>query len=295
MKRIKNRRRVLRIHNPIGFSLLCCACILVLALIGVGIWALVVYGPDMARCVKSEIAGAADATAAPTYTPEPTATSTASTDPNAAETPNATTPAEATETATPEAAATESPVIQTADPNAPLYGYTIGLDPTRDGDSKYDAECAYNLQLAQELQAYLESKGATVIVTRDDNDSSVSNDKRADIIDEASCNIALRLMCNHISSSSSGCYVQTSSRYESMGKAFIDTYSDMTGIKKQAGKSSGWEKKSDAVGKQTHCPTIMLILGNWDNKSERANMQDDAFRRTMIEAIYQGLLDALTQ
>ena len=34
-------------------------------------------------------------------------------------------------------------------------------------------------------------------------------------------------------------------------------------------------------------------MGNWENKTERANLEDDAFRETMIKAIYETLLSRL--
>ena len=164
MKRIKKRRKHFRISNPLGFSLFCAMCVLAVGLV-VGVICLAVgYGQDAIAFIKAQLNGTPVSvqatlppTAAPTDTPVPTE--------SAIETPDIGTPVPATPTPPPieTPAPVETPAAEpTKDPNAPLYGFTIGLDPTRDGDSKYQDECAYNLEFAKQLKQYLESKGATV-------------------------------------------------------------------------------------------------------------------------------------
>ena len=297
MKRIKKRRKNFRISNPLGFSLFCAICILAVGLV-VGVVCLAVgYGKDAVAYVKAQLNGtpvsaqaSVEPTAEPTDTPIPS-------DP-AIETPDIGTPVP--ETPTPEPLETlvpaETPSAEpSVDPNGPLRGFTIGLDPTRDGDSEYPEECAYNLAFAQQLKSYLESKGANVVLTREDNKASVGNSARAKTIKSADCDIAIRLMCNHISSKSSGCFVQYLKKNKSYAKELIKAYTESTGIKKQSGKSGGIENKSDSVASACGCPCVLLVMGNWDNKSERQNLEDDAFREAMIKAIYETMLSRLTK
>ena len=295
MKRIKTRRKHFRITNPLGFSLFCAICVLAVGLV-VGVVCLAVgYGEDVVKYLKAQLNGTpvtVQATDSPT--PEPTVT-TEPTD-SAEETPEIGTPVP--ETPTPEPIDPSTPAPQETDtyekdPNAPLYGFTIGLDPTRDGDSKYKSECEYNLEFAKQLASYLESKGATVVLTREDNSKSVSNTKRAKTIKSAECNIALRLLCNHVSAKTSGCYVQATKKNKSYGQELISAYSGATGIQLQRGKKNGLETKSDDVASKCGCPCVILVMGNWENKSERANLEDDAFRDKMIKAIYETLLSQL--
>ena len=301
MKRIKNRRKHFRITNPLGFSLFCAMIILVVGLV-VGTVFLVRGGylQDALNCAKSELNGgrgtptqAAEASAEPEASETPAATSTDA----AQETPEIGTPDPATPTPPPLEPETPDPnksAGPTKDPTSPLAGFTIGIDPTRDGGSKYKTEGAYNLEFAQELAAFLESKGAKVVITRDNNTKEVGNTQRAKIIKDANCDIAIRLMCNHISSKSSGCYVQTLKKYQSFAKAMSTAYSDATGIKKQSGKKNGIETiNSDDVMSKCGCPCVRLILGNWDNQSERENLQDAATRQKMMQGIYEGLLGQL--
>ena len=303
MKRIKNRRKHFRITNPLGFSLFCAMIILAVGLI-VGMVFLVRggYVHDMLNCAKSELNGRGsvptqevEASITPEISQAPTA---ASTD-TAEETPEIGTPDPSTPTPPPlepETPDPGKPAGPTKDPASPLAGFTIGIDPTRDGGSKYKEEGAYNLEFAKELAAFLESKGAKVVITREDNSKEVSNAARAKIIKDADCDIALRLMCNHISSKSSGCYVQTLKKDQTFARAMIQSYSGTTGIKMQSGKKNGVETiKSDDVMSKCGCPCVRLILGNWDNKSERADLNDEAIRQKMMQGIYEALLAQLKQ
>ncbi|MBQ5992608.1 MAG: N-acetylmuramoyl-L-alanine amidase [Clostridia bacterium] len=299
MKRIKNRRKHFRIANPLGFSLFCAMIILAVGLI-VGTVFLIRGGylRDMLNCARSELNGRG---ASPTQiaevseAPETPAPSVKPTDSDL-ETPAIGTPVPETPTPPPIEPETPDPNAAagpTKDPTSPLAGFTIGLDPTRDGGSKYKEEGEYNLEFAKELAAFLESKGATVVITREDTKKEVGNSQRAKIIKNANCDIALRLMCNHISSKTSGCYVQAPKKHKSYGKALIDLYSDATGIRIQSGKKNGVEQKNDEVASACGCPCVLLIMGNWDNKTERANLRDEATRQKMMQAICDALVGQL--
>ena len=296
MKRIKTRRKHFRITNPLGFSLFCAICILAVGLV-VGIVCLAVgYGEDAVKFLKAQLNGT-KATVSVTESPTPAALESLAPSTNTgAETPDLGTPVPETPTPEPINISTPAPSDPNGpnlDPSAPLHGFTIGLDPARDGESKYKKECAYNLEFAQQLASYLESKGATVVLTRTDNSKSVGNSKRASTIKSNNCDIALRLICNHISSKSTGCYVSASKKNKSYGAALIDAYASATGIRKQAGKKNGLDTDSDAVSSNCGCPCVLLVMGNWENKNDRASLEDDAFREKMIAAIYETLLGQL--
>ena len=180
MKRIKNRRKHFRIGNPLGFSLFCAMIILAIGLIvGVVFLAKGGYIGQMLNCVKSEVNGnravptqEAEASEQPLLTDAPSLVPTEF----AEETPDIGTPEP--ETPTPPPIEPETPQPQTSGdssglPGTSFEGFTIGIDPTRDGSSKYKDECEYNLELAKQLADYLESKGAKVVITREDNKKEV--------------------------------------------------------------------------------------------------------------------------
>lgn len=296
MKRIKNRKRHFRINNPLGFSLFCATVILIIGLI-VGLVFFFTSGAfkEMLRCFNAKLQddGTSDTrtgeqeSPTPEVTEQPSATPTESSE----QTPDVGTPAP--ETPTPPAIEPETPQPGQSgakDPNAPLSGITIGLDPTRDGSSKYKKEGQFNLDFANKLAEYLEYKGATVVITRDNNTKSYSNPNRAKTIKDANCDIALRLMCNHISAKSTGCYVQAPKKNKEFGLGLISAYASATGIRLQAGKSNGFESKNDEVASKCGCPCVLLVMGNWENKNDRATIEDEEVQKKIMEAIYEEIL-----
>jgi N-acetylmuramoyl-L-alanine amidase len=309
MKRIKNRKKHFRINNPLGFSLFCAMIIVIIGLI-VGAVIFITSGgfSEMVKCIKNKATNETKAisTNLPTDTPEPQQEAETTPAPSEApEDPNAT-PMETPETGTPVPETPTPPPIQPETPrpdvtpepepdsNGPLTGFTIGLDPVRDSGSSYKNEGAFNLEFAQNLGKFLESKGAKVVITRDTNKKEFSNSKRAKTIKNGDCDVAIRLMCNEVGSSTSGCYVQATKKNTDFGQILIDEYAAATGIRIQTGKGKGVEKiSSDSVASNCGCPCVRLIMGNWKNKSERANLQDEAFQEKMMQAIYEALLKQL--
>lgn len=310
MKRVKNRKKHFKINNPLGFSLFCAMIILILGLI-VGtiiFFTSGAFNEMMTRCshkLNEDPASAEKALPPEDETPEPV-TETDSPEPTEEQQDPDATPGETPETGTPVPETPTPPPIQPETPRPTettepkqdtddsLEGYTIGIDPTRDSGSKYKDETKYNLAFALKLKDYLESKGAKVVLTREDNKKEVGNSKRAKIIKNAKCDIAIRLMCNEVGSSTHGCYVQATKKNADFAKLLAETYSNGTGMKFQKDKKNGFEKlSSDTVSSNCGCPCARLIMGNWKNKSDRANLEDEAFQEKMMEAICEALLKQL--
>ena len=55
MKQIKKRRRVLRIGNPVGFSLFCLVCLAVLAGLYLGISWAIKNGPGVVKAMRAVV------------------------------------------------------------------------------------------------------------------------------------------------------------------------------------------------------------------------------------------------
>lgn len=293
MKQIKRRRRRLRIGDPVGFSLFCLGCLAVLALLYVGVSWLIEHGPSMVSAAKEALQNEVAATQAPEesqaplveeYTPDPALQ---------ADTPQPGTPAPTREpTATPTQLITAPPA---QDPSAPLYGKIIGIDPCRDSTSKYPDEVANNLELAFALKEFLEQQGATVVLAREENEGVYELEDRAKTFKKAGCHLVVRMMANHISEKTSAAYVYGTGKNEDFCREVLNAYVEKTGMKKQSGKKSGYEKKSDEVCKNCGCPCAVLIVGNWENDTDKMNLQDDSFRLLMMEGIYQGILNYLSK
>lgn len=285
MKRVKTRRKNLRISNPIGFSLFIAGCLLALGIIAVVITLVVGYGEDAVRYVQEQIQGTVEViNDQPTFTPEPSETPEASETP--IETPKVGTPAP-TETPTPAPIGNLSDTPEpTPDVNAPLYAVTVGINPMRDaGNSGKEMieECAFNLEFAQRLGKYLESQGATVIITRDSNEVAMSAKKRGMIIADAKCDIALEIVCNH-TSSGGGCYVRYGNS-KSYAAELAAAYQEATGIPFQSNHKSGLYQKTEDTIKYSKCPCVRLVLCNWSSSSQREIVEDETVQMKIFKAI----------
>ena len=299
MKQIKKRRRVLRIGNPVGFSLFCLVCLAILAGLYLGISWAIKNGPGVVKAMRTAVQEEVLTTPTvepsrepkdellPTATPTPSPTPT----PEVKETPDLGTPTATTPTPEPSAYVTADP---SGDLKMPLSGQIIGVDAYRDANSsKFKTEAAYNLMFAKRLKTYLESQGATVVLSRtDDVKGTMSNEERGRIFKEARCNYVVRLMCNYPDSKNSSTYVRCTKDNTEYGLTLVDAYSLATGMRKQSGsdRKNGVKIESDSVATSCGCPCALLILGNWDSSKERKRLQEEEFMDLMCEGIYNGLV-----
>ena len=205
MKQIKKRRRILRIGNPIGFSLFCLVCLALLAGLYLGISWAIKNGPGVVKAMRTTVQEEVMTT--PTVEPsrEPKDELLPTPTPEVKETPALGTPVASTPTPEPTVYVTADP---SQDISAPLYGQIIGIDPCRD-NTKRPEEAENNLILANHLKRYLESQGAKVVLGRTEEDKGkVEDSTRAKIFREAGCTYVVRLKCNYINAKTSACYVK---------------------------------------------------------------------------------------
>ena len=295
MKQIKKRRRVLRIGNPVGFSLFCLVCLAVLAGLYLGISWAIKNGPSVVSAMRTAVQE--EVLTTPTVEPSrepkdeliPTATPTATPTPTpeVKETPDLGTPAAATATPEPTVYVTAEPAM---DISSPLYGQVIGIDPCRD-NTKRAEEAENNLVLATRIQRFLESQGAKVVLGRTEKDKGeVKDTTRAQIFREAGCTYVVRLKCNYINAKTSACYVKVTKKNKDFGQRMIDAYVAATGMQKQNGKKNGVQVEDDTVAEKCGCPCVAFLLGNWDNETDYANLHDEVFMDRITEGIFNGLM-----
>ena len=288
MKQIKKRRRILRIGNPIGFSLFCLVCLALLAGLYLGIAWAIKNGPRVVKAMRTAVQEEVMATATVEPSLEPKDELLPTPTPAAKETPALGTPDYSTPSPEPTAYASAGPA-QTPAPS--LEGQIIGVDAARDDSYKNKEEADYNLELAYRLKRHLENRGATVVLSRTgETEGKLESKDRGIIFKKANCTYAVRLMCNHINAKTSACFAFGSKENKAFAQKMIDTYVAATGMKKQSGKKNGVEVKSEDVTPNCGCPCVTMVLGNWDNDKDRSNLQDDAFMDTICEAICDGLI-----
>ena len=288
MKQIKKRRRILRIGNPIGFSLFCLVCLALMAGLYLGISWAIKNGPGVVKAMRTAVQEEVmtTPTVEPSREPKDELLPTHTPTPEVKETPALGTPDVSTPSPEPSAYVSAGPTGQVG---AALYGQIIGIDPCRDS-TKYAAEAEYNLVLANHLKRYLESQGATVVLSRtEETKGKMDDETRAKVFKNANCTYVIRLMCNHINAKTSACYVKATKNNKGFGQNIVDAYTVATGMRKQNGKGNGVDVKDDGVAAKCGCPCAMLILGNWDNTKDKTNLQDETFMDRICEGIFNGL------
>lgn len=203
-----------------------------------------------------------------------------------------------------------------------LAGYTIGIDPghqeTPDAELEQMApgvkrtkerqspgstgvktgvpEYKINLPIAFKLRDLLEAEGATVVLTRETSDFSLSNMERALLMNESGVDIWLRLHCDSVSSANkSGASVLIPSRaygaaiYQEslrLGQCVYESFSEATGatmislraLMDQTGFN--WSEK----------PVIAVEMGMLSNPQEDIRLNRDSYQTSCAAGLFNGIL-----
>ncbi|MCD7737198.1 MAG: N-acetylmuramoyl-L-alanine amidase [Lachnospiraceae bacterium] len=176
---------------------------------------------------------------------------------------------------------------------------SVGTQGRYSGVPEYEL----NLELSLLLRAELETRGYEVVLTREDNDTAISNAERTTYAYEQGGDIYVRIHANGSEDSSVngalamvpsasnpyvgdlaedswlladcilGAYCSTAG-FESLG---IQYYDNMTGI--------NWSK----------IPVMILEMGFMTNESDDMRMQDDSVQALMVEGIADGIDDYFIQ
>ena len=212
----------------------------------------------------------------------------------------------------------------TPTPQPPLYGITIGIDPghqtrpdyatepigpdTEEQTEKCTAgtrgiasnvyEYEVNLSVAKKLVPLLEAKGATVVLTRTENDVNLSERERAGIINAYAVDLAILLHCNGTDDTSvRGAFVLVPSRERTAtfsenvraAKEIVSAYCERTGI---AQRSHNGVAYRDDLTCFNWCerPVVCLEMGHLSNETEDLLLTNDAFQDKMAVGILEGIL-----
>ena len=201
----------------------------------------------------------------------------------------------------------------------PLEGLVIGLDPGHQakgnpqkepiapGSSQSKAkvtsgtqgrwsgvpEYEVNLQVALRLRELLEAQGATVVMTREQNEVDISNIERAQFFNEHETDYALRLHCNGAEDEaehgafaiipSEGEYQEES---ESAAKLLIDAFCAETGA-----ENRGVICMDNQTGFHWCQRMILTVeMGYMSNRQEDAMLADADYQEKMAQGLCQGIL-----
>ena len=159
-------------------------------------------------------------------------------------------------------------------------------------------EEALNLQVALRLRDKLESMGASVILTREASEATVSNIERARIANDAGADCCIRIHADGVDDPSvygvsvlipSGPLLGTPSIAEpsaALGQRMADAVAAQTGA-----KNRGVTARQDLTGfNWSEVPCVLLEMGFLTNAAEEANLIDPAYQDSIALGVAQAVV-----
>lgn len=170
------------------------------------------------------------------------------------------------------------------------------------------SEAAFNLDVAVRLAALLRAAGATVVLTRTDNNGvGPCFDQRAAIGNKAHADAAVSIHADGAPASGHGFHVLVPVDVHGPSTAILvpsgrlgvdlrDAYAAGTGLPPSTYiGTDGIDPRSDMGGLNlSTVPKVMLECGNMRNAGDAAKLSDPAFRQRIAVAIADGLARFLT-
>ena len=80
---------------------------------------------------------------------------------------------------------------------------------------------------------------------------------------------------------------------KTFAKELAAAYQSVTNIPYQSNHSSGIYSKTEDTIKNAGCPCVRLVLGNWENSTDRGIIEDEQMQQKIFEAIYNVLVGQL--
>lgn len=158
-------------------------------------------------------------------------------------------------------------------------------------------EYELNLNISKQLRDALQTEGYQVIMTREDNETAISNSERAVLANESHADIAIRIHANGsddtttngalaMVGSASNPYV--GSLYEDssrLAQNVLDAYCESTGM-----KNLGVTTTDTMTGiNWSQVPVMILEMGFMTNRQDDENMQNADYQTRMVAGIVKGL------
>lgn len=179
--------------------------------------------------------------------------------------------------------------------STPLKGLKIAIDAGHGGTELgaigclNDNEKDVNLEISKILKEKLETNGANVIMTRED-DSFVGLNDRVEIANKNNAQIFISIHNNalpdsaaHLKSTGSETYYFHPQSKE-LAKDVVESLAKETGF-----KNNGAKAQSFAVVRNTNCPAILVEVGYIINPEDNAKLIDKNYQNKIAEAILHGL------
>lgn len=158
-------------------------------------------------------------------------------------------------------------------------------------------EYQLNLDIALMVRDCLTAQGYDVIMTRENNDTAISNAERATLANEAGADISVRIHANGSGDPGvNGALVLIGSAenpyvggvYDSsyrLAETILNAYCNLTGM-----QNLGIQLNDTMTGiNWSQIPVVILEMGFMTNQQDDTNMADAAYRETMVNGIVEGI------
>ena len=211
------------------------------------------------------------------------------------------------------------PIIQHSD----LKGLVIGIDAGHQAKANYDKEPVapgssekkakvssgtqgvstrtpeheVNLKVALLLRDYLEDAGATVIMSRTSADVNISNVQRAQKMNEAKCDLVLRIHCNGSTNASvTGAFMLVPSGKSTTAIAAESKAAASTILKaflaRTGAKDLGITPRDDLSGfNWSTVPVCLIEMGHQTNVQEDKKLASHDYQQKCARGLYEGICD----
>ena len=161
------------------------------------------------------------------------------------------------------------------------YGRSTGID-----------EYVTNLDVSLQLRDALEALGCTVVMTREVHEIDISNVERALKMNEAGCDLVLRIHCDGAEDKSvngTSMYVRKTGEKQEESEAaayvLLDAMCEKTGAKKRG----VFLRDTYTMNNWSTVPCILVEMGFMSNYEEDEKLNDPAYQQLLVDGMVEGI------
>lgn len=163
-------------------------------------------------------------------------------------------------------------------------------------EGAHQTEEALNLAVSKLVRKRLETRGVTVIMTRETHRATVSNMERAEIANKAKADLCIRIHADSAEESTAQGISTLIPAGELLGMPSIAAPSREAAqciqaamVEETGAHDRGLVERSDLTGfNWSEVPTVLVEMGFLSNPKEEAQLADKAYRKKLARGIARG-------
>lgn len=153
-------------------------------------------------------------------------------------------------------------------------------------------EYQVNLEVSLQLRDALEALGCKVVMARETNDVDISNVERALMMNEAECDLVLRIHCNGSDNSSAngiGLYVTKSGDIAESSYAAAELLLPAM-VEATGARADGIFRRDTYSGLNwSSVPSILVEMGYMSNPAEDEKLSDPSYQQLLVQGMVEGV------